>query len=1205
MPRKQSARHFFSVFQDLGSKLRGGLHGSGRRGRSLGRPLGFESLEGRAMLSAGPGASILGTAYNDLTGNGLTADDMLLSGVTINLYRDGGNGTFQGSAAGSDDTLVGTQLTGATGKYEFDNLTAGTYFAQEVIPQGYTSLPAGSSVVKVVISSAAAQGTPGLTVDSFTSSQTADASSIGVTTATSSITAPEAIGGHRDLYAHLTSAVGDVNLSVSPYGEDVLEFNTSATGTGNRTVIWDGSGGPTPPSVNATGLNHVDLTNGGQSLGIATTIGSDHTGTLVFTIYKDANDWSTASVAIPNTGGSATQTVYIPFTSFTIGSGTGAGDFTDVGAIKLDVQAGEAANGQITHINTLGATPFVTNFASYHTASIGDFVFWDMNRSGIQSPADQGVPNATVQLLQNGSVIATTTTNAQGLYSFTGLAPGNYSLKFIVPNGAAFTLAHQGSDPAKDSDPDSTGATGTFALASGQADMTHDAGLVPIDLAITKAVNNPTPTVGSNVTFTITLTNAAGYSTATGVKVTDLLPAGLSFVAATPGAGTSYNSTTGIWNVGNLPAGSSATLTVTANVTNGGTKTNVATVTSADEPDVGTQLQANASVTPPGSIGDFVFWDMNKTGIQGPADQGVPNVTVQLLQNGSIISTTTTNSQGLYSFNGVAPGNYSLKFIAPNGAAFTLAHQGSDTTKDSDPDSTGATGTFSLASGQADMSHDAGLLPIDLAITKAVNNPTPTVGSNVTFTITLTNAAGYSTATGVKVTDLLPAGLTFVSATSGAGTSYDSGTGIWNVGNLPAGGSATLTMTATVASGGTKTNVATVTSADEPDVGTQLQANASVIPPGSIGDFVFWDMNKDGLQSAGDAGVPNVTVQLLQNGSVISSTTTNSQGLYSFNGVAPGTYSLKFIAPNGDVFTLSHQGTDPAKDSDPDSTGATGTFSLASGQSDTTHDAGIVPIDLSIAKSVDIPTPKLGTNVTFTITVSNAAGYSTATGVTVSDPLPAGLTFVSASPGAGTYNSGTGMWNVGTLAGGASATLTLTATVPTQGTKTNVATITAADEPDVGTVLQASASVTPPPPVTANPPVIDLDITKTVDNPTPAVGSNVTFTITVSNAVGFDTATGITVSDVLPTGLAFVSANAAAGSSYNSGTGVWSIGSLASGASTTLTIVAHVTSTGTKTNIAQVTGADERDVNPDPEASASVTPPTVLTKRLFMSYKNS
>jgi len=64
------------------------------------------------------------------------------------------------------------------------------------------------------------------------------------------------------------------------------------------------------------------------------------------------------------------------------------------------------------------------------------------------------------------------------------------------------------------------------------------------DLSVTKTVSDATPNVGDQITFTVTLNNA-GPDDATGVQVTDLLPAGLSFVSATPGQGT-YDSNTGL-----------------------------------------------------------------------------------------------------------------------------------------------------------------------------------------------------------------------------------------------------------------------------------------------------------------------------------------------------------------------------------------------------------------------------------------------------------------------------------------------------------------------------------------------------------------------------------------------------------------------------------------------------------------------------------
>src|SRR6185436_12195658 len=75
---------------------------------------------------------------------------------------------------------------------------------------------------------------------------------------------------------------------------------------------------------------------------------------------------------------------------------------------------------------------------------------------------------------------------------------------------------------------------------------------------------------------------------------------------------------------------------------------------------------------------------------------------------------------------------------------------------------------------------------IDLALSKAVDVPNPSVGSNVVFTITVSNAAGFTDATGVVVTDLLPNGYAYV-GDDGAG-SYVAATGVWSVGNLAAGG---------------------------------------------------------------------------------------------------------------------------------------------------------------------------------------------------------------------------------------------------------------------------------------------------------------------------------------------------------------------------------------------------------------------------------
>ncbi|MGE5834591.1 MAG: DUF11 domain-containing protein, partial [Acidobacteriota bacterium] len=132
---------------------------------------------------------------------------------------------------------------------------------------------------------------------------------------------------------------------------------------------------------------------------------------------------------------------------------------------------------------------------------------------------------------------------------------------------------------------------------SATATLTPQPGGAGADLALTKTVSSATPTVGSNVTFTITLTNN-GPVTATTVAVTDFLPAGLTFVSATPSQGT-YASATGVWTVGTLASGVSQTLAIVATVIGASAMTNIATVTASGQtdPNVGNNT-ATVAVTP-------------------------------------------------------------------------------------------------------------------------------------------------------------------------------------------------------------------------------------------------------------------------------------------------------------------------------------------------------------------------------------------------------------------------------------------------------------------------------------------------------------------------------------------------------------------------------------------------------------------------------
>jgi uncharacterized repeat protein (TIGR01451 family) len=871
----------------------------------------------------------------------------------------------------------------------------------------------------------------------------------------------------------------------------VLEFNLSSTALGTGTVTWDGHNA-TPGVMNASGLNNVDLTNAGTSSGIQLDIGADHdNATVTLKIFKDANNWSTVSVTIPYTAGAATQPLYIPFSSFTIGGGSGAGSFTSVGAIQLQITGSTGAHAQINDVETVGPTQFTANFADYQPATVGSYTFWDLNSDGLKTVGEPGAANVSVQLWQGGNVIATTTTNAAGNYSFTGLAPGAYSVKFITTNGTLFTTQGVGFDPTINSDVSpATGLTPTFNLLSGQSDLTRDAGLLPVDLSIIKSVDNATPTVGSNVNFTLSVSDAAGYSPATGVQVRDLLPAGLTFVSATPAQG-SYNSSTGVWSLGSLAAGASTSLLITATVTTPGSKTNTGTVTASDEVDTAppAQLTSSATVNPIQQVDLQLTKTVDKptpnvgqnvTFTIGLSDLGPGNATgvaVTDLLPAGLTFVSDTASQGSYNST---TGVWTVGSVNTGTPALTLQSTATGTTLGTKTTLASITAEDQPDTNLNNNQATATVTPQqdDLQITKTVNNPTPNVGQNVTFTITVTNA-GPSTATNVIATDLLPAGLTFVSDTTTQGA-YNPVTGLWTIGTVGVLTTPiTMNMVVTVSTAGVKVNSTSVTGDQYDGDPSNNQATSTVTPLASIGDFVFWDLKYSGLQDAGDTGVPNVTVDLLQNGTVIATTTTNSAGKYQFNSVVPGDYSLQFIPPHGESFTTQNVGTNPAIDSDPNSaTGITSTFTVTSGQSDMTHDAGLVPIDLSVTKSVDNSIPIVGDAVTFTITLVNAVGNSQASDVTLGDLLPSGLLYLTSSTSQGTYNSSTGVWNVGTVASGGSATLTVTAIVNTSLTMTNIVKITAADEPDPNATpanQQASAVVTPrtpslPPPPAAPPP---------------------------------------------------------------------------------------------------------------------------------------
>ena len=237
-------------------------------------------------------------------------------------------------------------------------------------------------------------------------------------------------------------------------------------------------------------------------------------------------------------------------------------------------------------------------------------------------------------------------------------------------------------------------------------------------------------------------------------------------------------------------------------------------------------------------------------------------------------------------------------------------------------------------------------------------------------------------------------------------------------------------------------------------------------------------------------------------------------------------------------------------------------------------EAALCPIDLEVTKTVDNVNASVGNNCVFTITTTNKGPYK-ATGVNVNDVLPAGYTFVSATPSVGTWSAPN--WTVGNLINGESATLSIVATVNASGPYANTA-IISGNDPDTNSANNTATAT----------PVVDTNllVTKTASTGTHNVGDNVTFTITASNS-GPSNATGVKVTDTLPAGYIFVSATPSTGTWLAPD---WTIGNLANGANATLTIVAKVNATGSYANTASITGEQN---DPTPGNNSESATPTV------------
>jgi hypothetical protein len=142
-------------------------------------------------------------------------------------------------------------------------------------------------------------------------------------------------------------------------------------------------------------------------------------------------------------------------------------------------------------------------------------------------------------------------------------------------------------------------------------------------------------------------------------------------------------------------------------------------------------------------------------------------------------------------------------------------------------------------------------------------------------------------------------------------------------------------------------------------------------PPGSIGDCVWNDLNRNGIKDPNEPGVPNVPVVLKDcQGNTLQSTSTNASGFYTFTPLNAGCYRVCVTPPTGFQICAQNQGTNDAVDSDVDpTTGCTANINLAQGQNDPTQDAGICQISTVeiVCRNYTTTTTSSNTKVTYPI----------------------------------------------------------------------------------------------------------------------------------------------------------------------------------------------------------------------------------------------
>lgn len=1030
---------------------------------------------------------------------------------------------------------------------------------------------------------------------------------------------PAALTSQIDLYApNIQGQKSVVNLSGNTPAQvgDVLEYTVATSNAGmdpaTNVVLVD----PLPPGATylpgslriTTGANTGSLTDatgddqgevsGGNVVvrlgagATATSGGRLDPGASTTIRFRVQVDRAAAGSTITNGAGLTytAMTLNRAYTYETNQVNTPVGTLADVAITKIG-PATVTAGSQITW--TLVATNTGPNAAA-------DVVVTDALPAGVSFVSAAGATCAA-----NGGITCQLGTLASGATRTITV------VGWVAPDSTATSLTNVASitTSTADSNPANNTSAATAALAQSA------------DLSLTKSATPTNPAPGQSVTWTLTATNA-GPSTAAGVVITDTVPVGMTVTGTTPATCTVAARDVSC-ALPDLAPGGTATVTITtrldpawqatAPMTNSG-------YVQSTTPDSNTaNNHDSATVTPAGPVADL---EVSKTTLTNPVRAGLPvQYQVTVTNNGpsraygvtltdtlpaSLTAPSFNTDAGTCALAGAtitcdlgdlalgATATVTITAQVASGATGNLSNTATVTSTSSDPN----------AGNNSDTVTNAVVTRADVAITKTAG---PAVaGQNVTYTLTVNNW-GLSDARDVVVSDTIPQPLTFVSATTAQGTcSQAAGTVTCQLGTVPLNGEVVITVVAHLPAGtdpaAVITNTAQVTSSTpDPDatnntasytlpVGTAADVSIAKTGPAraTAGNQITWTLT---IANSGPSTAEGVTVTDSIPDGVTGVTTNNAactvgaQVSCALGTLAVGaTVTIQVTGTVAATFTgnlLVNDATVTSTTPDP----------TTSNNSDTTRTPVFTEADLALTKTGP-PTITAGTQITWTLTLTNA-GPSVARTVSVTDTLPTGVTFVSSGDENGVTCTSSGPHDVrcarDSLGVNQSVTVTIVGLVApfvAPGTTlTNTATIGATTPTPPGAQDDDTAIFTTT--VTA---AADLSITKTSD-PNPMIaGTPATYTLVVSNT-GPSTATGVTISDVLPAGLSVISVQAAGTCDVAGQTLTCQLGTVAPGSSTTVTIGVMVAATqvGTLTNTATVASTTP-DPNPANNSATVVTP---------------